>query len=91
MIGDAARAPLSLDDVVSLEDGYVLSSMKLSNGTVVHRFTPSDEQPLPALEVLADRPATFRVAGHVITPVPNGRLLFVENTCATSGYWIVSD
>jgi hypothetical protein len=91
VIGDAARAPLSLDDVVSLEDGYVLSGMRLSNGTAVHRFTPSDEQPLPALEVLAHEPATFRVAGHVIIPVPHGRLLSVEKTCATAGYWITSD
>ena len=69
----------------------MLSSMQLGNGTVVHRFTPSDEQPIPAVQIVATQPsATFSVAGHTVTPVPRGRLLAMEQTCATSGYWIIS-
>ena len=38
MVGDPARQPLSLDDTVSLSDGYVLAGMALSNGTKVWRY-----------------------------------------------------
>lgn len=41
MQGDAARTALSISDRVTLEDGYVLSGMRLGNGTEVWRFTPS--------------------------------------------------
>ena len=39
--GDAARVALSISDKVAMEDGYILSGMRLGNGTQVWRFTPS--------------------------------------------------
>ena len=35
MVGDASRAPLSISAKVGLEDGFVLSGMRLGNGTQV--------------------------------------------------------
>ena len=91
MVGDPLRSPLSTNTAVSLEAGFILSSVRLGNGTIVHRFTPSDEQPLPKLQVLADDPASFSVAGHVVTPVAGGRLLHTdESSCAHAGFWIAS-
>ena len=89
MVGDAARTPLSLDEVVSLEDGYVLSSMRLGDGSIIHRFTPSDEQPLPKFKILSENPATFLIAGHVVTPVAKGALIPAsKGSCAPGGYWV---
>ena len=96
IVGDpATRSPLSLDSVVSLEAGFVLSSVRLSNGTSIHSFSPSDEQPRPTLKVLAVEPASFLVMGSVVTPVPSGRLVHMDlqaagESCAPGGFWIAS-
>ena len=83
------RRPLSVDAKVALEDGFVLSGMRLGNGTEVWRFTPSDEVKLPPLKVIAVSPATFEVAGRRVVPVPGGRLLAAPvGSCAPAGYWI---
>lgn len=90
MVGDHLRKPLSWDTAVSLEAGFVLSSVRLGNGTIVHRFTPSDEQPRPKFAELGVEPASFLVAGHVVTPVARGRLVAAsEASCSPGGYWIV--
>ena len=92
VIGDPARRqPLSWDTAVSLEAGFILSSVRMGNGTIISRFTPSDEQPLPAFKVLATEPASFLVAGHTVTPVAGGRLVRTgEASCAQGGFWIAS-
>ena len=90
MIGDAERAPTTLDSAVDMLDDFVLSGVRLGNGTVVYRFTPSHEQPLPKFKILSENPATFLVTGHVVVPVQNGRLLPAPpGSCAPGGYWIV--
>ena len=89
LVGDARRVPLSVDEPVGLSDGWLLSGMALGNGTLVYRFTPSDEVTIPTLRVLDTLPATFQVGGHVVIPVKNGRLLGVPpDSCAPAGFWI---
>lgn len=83
------RRPLSVNTKVALEDGFVLSGMRLGNGTEIWRFTPSDEVKLPPLKVIAVSPATFEIAGRRLVPVPGGRLLAAPvESCAPGGYWI---
>ena len=87
--GCAAR--LSLDSEVGLVSGFLLSSLRLGNGTVVHRLTPSDEQPLPPLKVLSEQPAEFLMGGVSVVPVAGGRLVGRPGgSCAPAGFWIVS-
>ena len=83
------RRPLSVNTKVALEDGFVLSGMRLGNGTEIWRFTPSDEVKLPPLNVITVSPATFEIAGRRLVPVPGGRLLTAPvESCAPGGYWI---
>ena len=90
MIGDTERVPMTLDSVVGMLDDFVLSGVRLGNGTVIYRFTPSHEQPLPKFKVLSAFPAAFLVAGHAVVPVQNGRLLSAPvGSCSPGGYWIV--
>jgi hypothetical protein len=91
MVGVPGREPLSLGDVVGLLDDFVLSGVRLPNGTRIYRFTASDDTLLPKFEVVASNPATFSVAGHVVTPVEGGRLLAAPGgSCAPGGYWITA-
>ena len=90
MVGDASRAPLSISAKVGLEDGFVLSGMRLGNGTQVWRFTPSDEVQVPATKIVTAKPATFEVAGRRVVPVAGGVLVAAPvGSCAPAGYWIV--
>jgi hypothetical protein len=90
MVGDASRAPLSISAKVGLEDGFVLSGMRLGNGTQVWRFTPSDEVQVPAVKIVTTSPATFEVAGRRVVPVAGGVLVAAPvGSCAPAGYWIV--
>ena len=71
--------------------GFLRSSLRLGNGTVVHRLTPSDEQPLPPLKVLSKHPAEFLLGGVSVVPVAGGRLLRRPGgSCAPAGFWIAS-
>jgi hypothetical protein len=58
LVGDESRRPLSLNDEVSLSDGYVLSGMALGNGTQVWRLTPSDEVAVPPVRVVSFPPVS---------------------------------
>lgn len=70
----------------------MLSGMRLSNGTEIWRFTPSDEVQLPKLQVVSSSPATFAVGGHVVLPVKRGTLLAAPGgSCAPAGFWITRE
>ena len=91
MIGDEHRTAMTLNAEVGLLDSFVLSSMRLGNGTMVHRFTPSNEIVRPKFRVLASDPARFLVAGVEVVPVHNGVLLPAPvGSCSPGGFWIVS-
>ena len=91
LVGDESRRPLSLNDEVSLSDGYVLSGMVLGNGTQVWRLTPSDEVAVPPVRVVSDAPAVFELAGHRVSPVPGGRVLEApRGSCSPGGFWVVA-
>ena len=67
MVGDASRAPLSISAKVGLEDGFVLSGMRLGNGTQVSQSViPQAHSCASELVVTTDhRPSGYMNSHHL--------------------------
>eukprot|EP01048_Picozoa_sp_COSAG05_P015160 COSAG05_NODE_1795_length_4077_cov_2.741830_7_plen_176_part_00 len=73
-----------LHAVVDWQDTAIISGIESATG-LIFRYSPRD---MAAVTVIAREPATFRIAGKTVIPVPGGVLLQLLSTRGTHGFWI---